>query len=64
MRIKQYKSTNSNVYQIKLEHSEREIVAQRRKFVLFNAFMHTAYICTIMATALYGIIVYIQYDTL
>ena len=42
---------SAHVYQINREHSEREIMTQR-KFALFNALMHTIYTCTIMATAL------------
>ena len=51
MCIKPYKSMIVHVYQIKREHSKKEIISQRRKFALFNALMHTTRICTIMATA-------------
>ena len=42
----------AHVYQIKRENSEKEIITQRREFVLFNTLMHTTCTCTIMATAL------------
>ena len=41
-----------DMYQIKREHSGKEIITQIRKFVLFNALMHTTCTCTITATAL------------
>ena len=43
---------NAHVYQINHERFEKEIITLGRKFVQFNAFMHTACTCTIMATAL------------
>ena len=42
----------AHVYQIKRDHSKKEIIAQRKKLALFSTLMHTTSTCTIMATAL------------
>ena len=42
------------MYQIKRKHLENEIIAQKRKLVIFNAHMHTACTYFTMATAKQG----------
>ena len=41
----------------------KENIARKWKLAILIAFMHITYICTTMATAIQGTILYTQYDT-